>query len=85
MLDAPLFWAVIGLVALIGLCALLARRRGHDPTASDWSGYGRQTRSARLSPETEASHMPLSARMFPGAGGDAGGDGGGDGGGSSTN
>jgi hypothetical protein len=78
MLDAPLFWAVIGFVALIAFCVLMSRRRGHGPSASDWSGYGRESRSTSLSPETEASHMPLSARMFPGS------DGSGHGGGTGT-
>jgi hypothetical protein len=72
MLDASLFWAVLGFVALIALCVLLSRRRGHDPTATDWSGYDRESRSTRLSPETEASHIPLSARTdAPGGGGGA--------------
>jgi hypothetical protein len=79
MLDAPLFWAVIGFIALIAFCVLMSRRRGHDPSASDWSGFGRESRSTTLSPETEASHMPLSARMFP-----PGGGGSSDGGGSGT-
>jgi len=56
----------------------MSRRRGHDPSASDWSGYGRESRSTSRSPETEASHMPLSARMFPGS------DGSGHGGGTGT-